>query len=51
MDIGEILAEEKISLIKNAFDNKGTASLKVVKEYLGDAFSYGEIRLVRESLR
>lgn len=51
LDVGEIMAAEKIAVIKNALGNIGTESLKVVKEFLGDDFSYGEIRLVRESLR
>ncbi len=51
LDVGEIVAEDKIAMIKKALDKKGGESLKVAKEYLGADFSYGEIRLVRESLR
>jgi uncharacterized protein YpbB len=44
------VAEEKIAIIKDTVDSKGKHSLKVIKEHLGDEFSYGEIRLVLESL-
>jgi hypothetical protein len=50
LDIAELVAEEKIALIKEAFEQKGTVSLGVIKEHLGDEFSYGELRLVRETL-
>lgn len=49
--IEEILSKEKIALIepfvKNMTDNK----IKAVKEQLGDAASYGEIRLVMSALK
>ncbi|NOX42826.1 MAG: AAA family ATPase [Gammaproteobacteria bacterium] len=51
LDITELVTEEKIAVIKQAFDEKGHESLKIIKEYLDDKFSYSEIRLVRESLR
>ena len=50
LNIAEIVTENKIAIIKEAFDKKGKESLKVIKEYLGEEFSYGEIRLVLESL-
>ena len=51
LNVAEIVVEEKIAIIKNTVDSKGKDSLKVIKEHLGDEFSYGEIRLVLESLR
>ncbi len=51
LDIAELVAEEKIAVIKQAFDEKDKENLKVIKEHLGDEFSYGEIRMVLESLR
>ncbi len=42
----DILDEETITLIKNAFSRVEGVGLKPVKEELGDAFSYGEIRIV-----
>ena len=51
LNIAEIVVEEKIAIIKDTVDSKGKESLKVIKEHLGDEFSYGEIRLVLESLR
>ena len=51
LDISELVDEEKISLIEQAFHDKGSESLKVIKEHLGDEFSYGEIRLVKEAMQ
>ncbi|MGD8567203.1 MAG: helix-turn-helix domain-containing protein [Gammaproteobacteria bacterium] len=51
LDVKELVAEAKIPAIKKAVDDKGVQSLKVIKEHLGDDFSYGEIRMVVESLR
>ena len=51
LDIEQLVAEKKIAVIMQAFDEKGKESLKLIKEHLGDEFSYGEIRLVRESVR
>jgi Helix-turn-helix domain/HRDC domain len=51
LNVAEIVAEEKIAIIKDMVDSKGKESLKVIKEHLGDEFTYGEIRLVLESLR
>jgi hypothetical protein len=51
LNVEEIVGEEKIAIIKDTVDSKGRGSLKVIKEHLGDEFSYGEIRLVLESLR
>jgi hypothetical protein len=51
LNVAEIVAEEKIAIIKDTVDSKGKQSLKVIKEHLGDEFSYGEIRLVLATLR
>lgn len=51
LDVKDLVAETKIPAIKKAVDDKGAQSLKAIKEYLGDNFSYGEIRMVVESLR
>lgn len=51
LNVAEIVTEEKIAIIKQAVDRKGKESLKVIKEHLGDEFSYGEIQLVLETLR
>jgi len=51
LNITELVAEEKIAAIEQAFNDKGKESLKSIKEHLGDGFSYGEIQLVREALR
>ncbi len=50
ININDFVNEEKVAIIEKAFDDKGRESLGVVKEYLGDDFSYGEIRMVLESL-
>ena len=51
LDIAELVAAEKIAVITQTFDQIGKESLKLIKEHLGDEYSYGEIRLVRETLR
>ncbi len=50
LSINDFVNEEKIAAIHKAFDDKGRQSLSLVKEHLGDDFSYGEIRMVLESL-
>jgi len=51
LDIRELVSRDKIAAIQQAANELGKDSLKVIKDHLGDAFSYGEIRLVVESLR
>lgn len=51
LNINDIVSKEKIEMIKQAAEEKGRESLSLIKEHLGDACSYGEIRLVLESLR
>ncbi len=51
LDINTLLPQEKIATIRQAIDVAGGSDdLKVIKDHLGDACSYGEIRLVLESL-
>jgi uncharacterized protein YpbB len=50
LSINDFVNEEKIATIRKAFEDKGRESLGLVKEHLGDDFSYGEIRMVLESL-
>jgi DNA-binding CsgD family transcriptional regulator len=45
----DLVAQEKIDAIKQVEARLGRDSLKVLKEALGDNYSYGEIRLVLES--
>ena len=51
LDVADMVAAEKIAVIKQAIDVKGRDSMSLIKEQLGDEVSYGEIRLVLESLR
>lgn len=51
LDIYELVTQDKIAVIQQAANDLGKDSLKIIKDHLGDAFSYGEIRLVVESLR
>jgi ATP-dependent DNA helicase RecQ len=46
MDVLEMVAEEKIPAIKNAIESYGAERLAPLKEILGEAFSYGEIKAV-----
>ena len=50
LSINNFVNEEKIAAIHKVFDDKGRQSLGQMKEHLGDDFSYGEIRMVLESL-
>lgn len=50
LDVAELVPRQKISLIKQAAEEKGRESLGLIKEHLGESCSYGEIRLVLESL-
>lgn len=46
VDIRAIISEEKIAAINAAIQTTTESGSKAVKEALGDAYSYGEIRLV-----
>jgi hypothetical protein len=51
LNINELVSQNKVALIKRTAEEKGAESLNLIKEHLGDLCSYGEIRLVLESLR
>ena len=51
LNINALVSQDKIALIKRAAEEKGAESLSPIKERLEDRCSYGEIRLVLESLR
>jgi ATP-dependent DNA helicase RecQ len=46
MDVLEMVADEKIPVIKNAVESYGADRLAPLKEILGADFSYGEIKAV-----
>lgn len=46
-DVDDFVTEEKQQIIEKAFENNFKQNLSVIKEKLGDDFSYDEIRLVR----
>jgi hypothetical protein len=50
LELEEILPAEKITVIKQAFDETDNIGLKAIKEQLGVEYSYGEIKLVLASL-
>ena len=50
LDVNDLVAPEKVALIKQAAEEKGRESLGLIKEHLGNRCSYGEIRLVLESM-
>ncbi|RIK45887.1 MAG: DNA helicase RecQ [Chloroflexi bacterium] len=47
LDLQRIVPPERWAAIDAAFDKVGTASLRAVREYLGDEYSYQEIRIAR----
>lgn len=49
--VNELVVQERIDEIENAATELDTALLKPVKEYLGDDFSYPEIRFVMSWLK
>jgi ATP-dependent DNA helicase RecQ len=46
LDVHEIVNEAKIPAIKNAVESYGSEMLSPLKEVLGDAYTYGEIKAV-----
>jgi ATP-dependent DNA helicase RecQ len=46
IDIDQLLDSSRISIIEAALDKLGAQTLTPVKDFLGDDFSFGEIRLV-----
>ena len=51
LDILNFLSTEKLATIKDKLSELNTDSLKEIKEALGDDYSYGEIRMVIESIK
>ena len=47
IDLNRLVSTERQNIIFKAIQTKGADSLKVIREYLGEDFSYEEIRLVR----
>lgn len=46
LDVFEFVNEDKIPAIKDAVESYGSAMLSPIKEVLGDAYTYGEIKAV-----
>jgi len=46
LKLEELLSKEKIQTIRQAISELNTASGKLIREKLGEAYSYGEIRMV-----
>ena len=51
IDIYELLIPEKIEIITDAFETFDTFRLNPIKQYLGDDYSYSEIKYVIEWIR
>ncbi len=50
VEVEELVSPERYRRIADAFSQLGNSALKPVKELLGDAYSYDDIRLVRAAL-
>ncbi|MBX5444709.1 DNA helicase RecQ [Sphaerobacter sp.] len=50
LDLDQIVAPERRRVIAAAFAELGTSALTPVREYLGDGYSYFELRMVRAAL-
>jgi len=46
LDVKELVAETKLPIIREAVENYGAERLAPLKEILGDAYTYGEIKAV-----
>ena len=51
LDILDLLSAEKLAVIKEKISELNTESLKEIKVALGDDYSYGEIRMVKEFIK
>ena len=51
LSIGQLMDENKIDDIRKAIEEVNSLLLAPIKERLGDDYSYGEIRWVKEYLR
>jgi ATP-dependent DNA helicase RecQ len=50
LSIGKLVSPEKIDIIQKAIESIGGMTLTPIKEFLGDQYSFGEIRLVMAHL-
>ncbi|MCP4696012.1 MAG: AAA family ATPase [Gammaproteobacteria bacterium] len=50
LDVSDFISEEKIAVIKETFSKNEPKDLSEIKHQLGNDFSYGEIRMVKEHL-
>lgn len=51
LDVRNLLSDDRIATIRQVLESKGVESLTPAKEFLGDGYSYGELRFVRESMQ
>ena len=51
LDIRDFLSAERLAIIKEKLSELNTESLKEIKVALGDDYSYGDIRMVKESIK
>lgn len=51
VDIDRLVPSERYTVIVDALQQVGDEALRPVKDFLGEAYSYGEIRIVRALLR
>jgi ATP-dependent DNA helicase RecQ len=51
IDVASLIPEEHYQNIVDAIDQIGGTALKPIKEFLGDEYSYDEIRLIRAMMR
>ncbi|HKK68723.1 MAG TPA: helix-turn-helix domain-containing protein, partial [Bacteroidales bacterium] len=51
IDISELLIPEKVEIITDAFETFDTLRLNPIKQYLGDDYSYSEIKYVMEWIK
>jgi ATP-dependent DNA helicase RecQ len=50
IEIEQLVPQDRYEVILDAFERVGDGPLKPVKEFLGDEYSYGEIRIVRAAM-
>lgn len=51
LDVAGLVSSEKIQAIEKAFAASGTESLSLIKEQLGEGYTYGELVMVRASFQ
>jgi hypothetical protein len=50
IEISQVMEKEKLKALENAFEDYNEQSLTPLKEQVGDAFSWEELKLYRASL-